>query len=341
MTIKGQVFSILSSGLPLWVTRKVTEITIMNWTKILQIGLGTALLCLVLAGILFLPALGQEIDVLGGQGEGDSDLYLPLMVKPFMLPDVVIGRVSLDSAGTEGNDASAGASISADGRYVTFVSFANNLVSGDSNGRQDVFVHDRADGQTWRVSAASDGTEGNNVSAESTIAADGRYGAFSSFATNLVSSDTNARSDIFVHGLQSGQTSRVSVTSTGAQVSGDSEWPALSADGRYVAFQSSASNLVADDSNGFIDVFVHDRQSGETTLVSMASGGTQGNQRSLNPPFRATAVMWPLYPMPATWSPGIRIMLGTSLSMTGSRARQIAFQSLPVGDKLMMNLSGQ
>ena len=255
----------------------------MSWTKILQVGLGTAMLCLVLAGAWFLPASGQEIDILSGEGEGDSDLYLPLMLKPFMLPDVVIGRVSLDSAGTEGNDTSAGASISADGRYVTFVSFANNLVSGDSNGRQDVFVHDRADGQTWRVSAASDGTEGNNVSAESTIAADGRYVAFSSFATNLVSSDTNARSDIFVHGLQSGQTSRVSVTSTGAQVSGDSEWPALSADGRYVAFQSSASNLVADDSNGFIDVFVHDRQSGETTLVSMASGGTQGNQRSSNP----------------------------------------------------------
>ncbi len=111
-------------------------------------------------------------------------------------------RVSVASDGTEGNGNSQLSrippSISADGRFVTFISEASNLVSGDTNGQNDIFVHDRQNGQTTRVSVASDGTEGNECSWYPSISADGRYVAFESIATNLVAGDTNEGVDIFV-----------------------------------------------------------------------------------------------------------------------------------------------
>jgi hypothetical protein len=106
--------------------------------------------------------------------------------------------VSVASDGAEGNGHSEFASISADGRYVAFLSWASNLVPGDTNGTVDVFVHDRLTGQTTRVSVASDGTEGNGASWRPSLSADGRYVAFASEASNLVPGDTNDKSDIFV-----------------------------------------------------------------------------------------------------------------------------------------------
>src|SRR5438093_763515 len=134
---------------------------------------------------------------------------------------------------------------------------------------------------TVRVSVASDGTEGNDVSLGSALSADGRFVAFDSAATDLVAGDTNGVSDVFVHDRQTGTTERVSVASDGAQGNNASSYPALSADGRFVAFDSDATNLVAGDTNGTTDVFVHDRQTGTTERVSVASGGgTQGNGKS-------------------------------------------------------------
>ncbi len=189
-------------------------------------------------------------------------------------------RVSVASDGTQGNDESTGRSISADGRYVAFESHANNLVSGDTNGSGDVFVHDRETGQTTRVSVASDGTQGNDHSDWPSISANGRFVAFHSIANNLVSGDTNDFADVFVHDRETGQTTRVSVASGGTQGDGHSSWPSISADGRYVTFESFANNLVSGDNNGNWDVFVHDRQTGQTTCVSIASDGTQGNNGS-------------------------------------------------------------
>jgi Tol biopolymer transport system component len=187
-------------------------------------------------------------------------------------------RVSVASDGTESDNRSFGASTSADGRYVAFYSEATNLVSNDTNGFWDVFVHDTQTGQTIRVSVASDGTEGNNDSFTAAISADGRYVAFWSYATNLVSDDTNGFADIFVHDTQTGQTIRVSVASDGTEGNDDSIFTAsISADGRYVAFYSEATNLVEDDTNGFADIFVHDTQTGQTIRVSVASDGTEGN----------------------------------------------------------------
>src|SRR5206468_8005529 len=107
--------------------------------------------------------------------------------------------------------------------------------------------------------------------------ADGRLVAFHSDATNLVAGDTNGATDVFVHDRQTGTTERVSVPSGGTEGNGFSAGPALSADGRFVAFHNTATNLVAGDTNGKTDVFVHDRQTGTTERVSVASDGTQGN----------------------------------------------------------------
>lgn len=189
--------------------------------------------------------------------------------------------VSRSSLGEPANDISGGPVISADGRYVAFFSRATNLVSGDTNGTADIFVRDVVAGTTTRVSVDSAGNQADDSSSGEGISADGRYVAFSSRATNLVAGDTNAVSDIFVHDRFLGLTERVSVDSAGNQANGASVVaPTISDDGRYVAFASSASNLVAGDTNGKRDIFVRDRDSGTTTRVSVDSLGNEANDRS-------------------------------------------------------------
>jgi uncharacterized repeat protein (TIGR01451 family) len=191
-------------------------------------------------------------------------------------------RVSVASDGTEGNGDTQWSSISADGRFVAFDSDANNLVTGDTNGVTDIFVHDRTTGQTIRASIASDGTQGDRSSKFPDISADGRYVVFESDARNLVSGDTNYYRDIFVHDLETGQTTLVSVASDGSQGDSTSLSSSISADGRYIAFSSNAYNLVSGD-YCCQDVFVHDRTTGETTRPSTAWDGTQGNDISWAP----------------------------------------------------------
>jgi Tol biopolymer transport system component len=197
-----------------------------------------------------------------------------------------IQLVSIASDGTQGNsNTGIGSSISTDGRFVTFISSADNLVEGDTNGVQDCFVHDRVTGKTTRVSVASDGTQANGACAyfglfgidvQPSISADGRYVAFHSEATNLVEGDTNGVTDIFVHDGVTGMTTLVSVSSDGTQGNGGSLFPAISADGRYVVFQSDATNLVEGITHG--GIFVYDRVTGDTTLEDISINGTEGNQ---------------------------------------------------------------
>jgi hypothetical protein len=189
-------------------------------------------------------------------------------------------RVSVASDGTQGNGSSFDPVLSADGRFVAFYSFASNLVPGDTNGRADAFLFDRETSQLSRISVASDGTQGDGDSAVSGLSADGRYAVFYSRATNLVANDTNAEYDVFLHDSQTRTTTRVSVGSDGSQGNSGSDSPAISADGRYVAFRSLASNLVAGDGNNLMDVFVHDRQTGATTRVSQDDSGQVGNGSS-------------------------------------------------------------
>lgn len=190
-------------------------------------------------------------------------------------------RVSVDSNGMESNGNSYWSAISADGRYIVFQSDADNLVSGDTNGVFDVFVHDQITHQTKRVSVDAGGTQGNNSSWYPNISANGRYIAFMSNADNLVINDTNAVSDIFVHDQQTNQIDRVSISNNGIQGNADSNLhPSLSADGRYVSFYSNATNLVIGDTNNVADIFVFDRQTSQIARVSIASDGTQGNDFS-------------------------------------------------------------
>ena len=176
-------------------------------------------------------------------------------------------RVSVSSSGEQADRKSgtySGPDISADGRYVVFESHATNLVAGDDNRKQDVFLHDRQTHVTTRVSVASDGTQGDDESYWPTISADGRYVAFSSRATNLVEGDDNDDWDVFVRDLETGVTTLESRSSAGELGDNFSYSAMISGNGRFVTWWSYADNLVDGDTNGVADVFVRDRVT-ETT----------------------------------------------------------------------------
>ena len=169
-------------------------------------------------------------------------------------------RVSVDSNGNEANFASYGTpSVSADGRYVAFHSDASNLVAGDSNNERDVFVRNTVAGTTIRVSDGFEDTDSHSPA----ISGDGRYIAFSSFNTNTMSDFA-----VFVRDTVAGTTTRVSADSSGNPANGDSYVPAISADGRYIAFPSVATNLVPGATNGQLNVVV--RANPEPTVSAIA-----------------------------------------------------------------------
>jgi Tol biopolymer transport system component len=252
-------------------------------TTLVSAGLGGA----GASGASFEPALSksgrivafdsQASNLVEGDGNGDADVFV-LDRKTGTLE-----RVSVGAQGEEGDGLSVTASLSASGRWVAFYSEAGNLVADDGNGARDVFVRDRKLGLIERASVALDGGDANGDSDWPSISANGRWVAFESDATNLVPDDDNLKFDIFVRDRKAGTTQRVSVSSTGAQAIGHSTLPALSANGRWVAFESAASNLVEGDLNGKQDVFVHDRLTGVTALASVSSAGAQANASCVLP----------------------------------------------------------
>jgi Tol biopolymer transport system component len=188
--------------------------------------------------------------------------------------------ISVSSSGTVNNQNAFGPSISADGRHVAFTSRAGNLVPGKSTINNDVFVRDRQAGITERVSVASDGSEVDGHSGQASISADGGYVAFTSEAIDLVPDKTTSLDDVFVHDRQAGTTERVSAAADGTESDDDSGRPSISAEGRYVAFESSATNLVAGGTTGELQIFVHDLQSGASELMSVAPDGSEGDEWS-------------------------------------------------------------
>jgi len=170
--------------------------------------------------------------------------------------DHTTSRVSVNTARVQGNAESSTPSISAGGRFVTFHSYASNLVGSDTNDAPDVFVRDREAGATSRVSVSSSGVEGNSSSWLPSISVGGRFVTFYSGASNLVGGDTNDAFDVFVRDRGNHTTSRVSVGSSGVEGNAYSYDPSISAGGRFVAFYSDASNLVGSDTNDAGDVFV-------------------------------------------------------------------------------------
>ncbi|MFQ5352463.1 MAG: TolB family protein, partial [Candidatus Binatia bacterium] len=192
-------------------------------------------------------------------------------------------RVSVGPGGVEADTFNfAPDSISADGRFVVWTSFATNLVANDTNGTKDVFVHDRVTQVTERISVNSSGGEANDGSGSAAMSADGRYVVFSSVATNL-GDVGGGRAFIFVRDRLRGETIPVDATSSGLPGLGPlqpggaakSDEPAISADGRFVAFSSVFNNLVTGDTNSFNDIFLRDLLTGQTTRVSLGSSGLE------------------------------------------------------------------
>lgn len=188
--------------------------------------------------------------------------------------------------GAPANHASANPAVSADGRYVVFDSWADNLVKSDTNRTLDVFWLDRRSGDLRRVSQAADGSEADRPSQRPALTADGDLVAFESLATNLTPGDVNDVADVFVYVIGSDAVERVSVSSIGEAANDTSGTARLSADGRFVVFASFADNLTPGDGNYSLDVFVHDRQTGITQNIS-SRPGVNANGASNNPSISA------------------------------------------------------
>jgi Tol biopolymer transport system component len=219
--------------------------------------------------------------VVGGDGNAAKDVF------QFHRSSSAIERISADSLGGASNGGSFVPSLSADGRYAAFASDASNLVPGDTNGSTDVFLRDGQGNAVKRVSVDAAGAEADGSSFNPAVSADGRYVAFDSGASNLVAGDTNGESDVFVADRGSGAITRVSVDARGGEANGDSLNASISADGRYVAFDSGASNLVPGDTNDRTDVFVFDRDSGAIRRVSVDAAGAEANEASTFPSISA------------------------------------------------------
>ncbi|RJP18547.1 MAG: hypothetical protein C4529_12535 [Deltaproteobacteria bacterium] len=226
-------------------------------------------------------AFESRAENLVGPGQ-DTNLRSDIFVRDRTLAVTERASVALGGLPAQPDGDSNKPSISLNGRYVAFFSFATNLVAGDNNGMTDVFVYDRTLLATTRVSVGPGGVQGDNNSVVfgQAVSNDGTRVAFESFATNLVAGDTNGAKDVFVRDLTGGTTTRVSVDNTGGQLNGESRVSAISGNGRYVVFESDATNAVAGDNNGVTDIFVRDLTAGTTTRVSVSSAGAQANGAS-------------------------------------------------------------
>jgi len=214
---------------------------------------------------------------------GDTNGFVDIFVFDRLTGQVE--RVSVSSGGgIQGNDDSYTPSISANGRFVAFDSDASSLIPGDTNGYSDVYVRDLQTDRTRRITVTPGGGEANNQSYDSRIAEGGRFVVFLSDATNLTKGDGNAFTDVFIRDRKLGVTRRVSVSSHGAAGNGDAGFaPSVSPDGRFVAFESEASNLVPGDTNGFADVFLRDRKTKTTLRVSVVQGNLEPDGVSQDP----------------------------------------------------------
>jgi TolB protein len=176
--------------------------------------------------------------------------------------------------GAAGNNLSQTGALSADSHYGVYASLANNLVEGDTDGFLDVFLRDMMTGKVLRVSRSTTGGPANGDSGEPEISADGRVVVFCSGASNLVPGDTNGRADIFVYRVATQRIKIASVDRDGGPTDGDSCSPSISANGRYIAFESDASDLATGDDNGRLDIYLSKVRTGKNTLASHTPDGS-------------------------------------------------------------------
>jgi hypothetical protein len=222
-------------------------------------------------------AFNTRLALVPGDTNGAFDVYV------YDRGTRTVSRVSEATDGGQGNGNSFDQRISPDGRYVVFESLASNLVSDDTNQALDVFRHDRLTGETVRVSVTTGGGQASGDSFDPRISDDGNLVAFASSAFDLVAGDANGATDIFVRDIAAATTTRVSVSAIGADADLLSTQPEISGDGRFVAFTSSATNLVAGDTNGVSDIFVRNLVAGTTSRVNVSSTGGQADRASTGP----------------------------------------------------------
>lgn len=224
----------------------------------------------------FVAFVSDSSNLVSGDGNNLPDVF----VRDLQTNTITRASVSASGGGTDSFEVPA---ISANGRFVAFESGVSSLVPGDANSVSDIFVRDLQANTTNRVSVSGTGSEGNAGSFTPALSANGRFVAFESAASNLVGGDGNNSRDIFVRDLQANTTVLVSVSATGAGANGDSKHPSISADGRFVAFSSEASNLVPGDTNNRSDIFVRDLQTNTTNRISADAAGDIANGISLLP----------------------------------------------------------
>ena len=235
----------------------------------------------------FVAFSSSAIDFTSGDANSRDDIIVYNL--PASGPPTVMERASVSSSGIAANEDSSSPSISSDGRHIAFRSTATNLVSGDTNEAEDIFLRDRVSGTTTRISVATGGAQADDRSYSPAVSADGRYVAFSSDASNLVGTDANGSEDVFVHDRYFNRTTRVSVSESDGSANGYSTSPSISADGRYIAFDSTSSNLVTNDTNGDKDVFVRDLEADTTSRASKSSSGLKATSTARSRQSQLTA----------------------------------------------------
>ncbi len=209
------------------------------------------------------------------------------------LHDLVSGETVLVSKSSEGDIAygsSKTPAVDENGRYVTFASNASNLVNNDYNRAWDIFIHDLETSETWRISESPDGSDGDGLSISPTIDCEGTHVVFISYASNLVAQDNNYSADVFVYDIVADTLERVSVSSAGVEANDYTYSASINEDGRYVVFESDATNLVPDDLNARTDIFVRDIVNGVTSRVSLAYDGAESNGYSFQPSISCDAL---------------------------------------------------
>ena len=216
-------------------------------------------------------------NLVGGDSNGEADIYVKTLASQ------AIVRVSTTAAEKQADSRSVEPAFSPDGTRVAFTSHATNLVAGDTNSGDDVFVKTLATHAITRVSTDGSGKQADGRSSNPVFSPDGAKIAFESTSSNLVRTDTNAHTDIFVKTLATRKITRISTTATGAQANRESFDPTFSPDGRKVAFASQATNLVREDNNGKLDIFVKTVATGAVDLISVSASGKPGNARSFGP----------------------------------------------------------
>ncbi len=256
--------------------------TVLNKTERVSVGIGGA----ESNGDSEFPVISRDGRYIAFESSasnlvtGDTNNVLDIFLYDRLLKKTT--RVSVASDGTQSNADSLNSAISSNGRFVAYASNASNLVAGDTNFNPDVFIRDTVANTTTRVSVSSSGAEGDDASGSTGIflSDNGQFVAFDSYATTLVMNDTNLNQDVFIRDTVAGTTTRVSVASDGTQADDIAYADGISGDGRYVLFDSPATNLVSGDTNLSIDCFLRDRQSNTTARVSLSNTNAQGNDES-------------------------------------------------------------